>query len=289
MAAWIGTGHADARATETGMSERTCGWGCWAAARSAPPSIRMLHEHADDIAMRAGCRVEVTRVAVRDLDRDRDVPLPREAFTTDGVAIVDDPDIDVVCEVIGGVEPAKRARCCGRSRTGSRWSPPTRSCSRTRARTCSTRPTPPGSTCCSRPPWPAASRSIRPLKESLAGERVAPHARHRERHDELHPHPDDRARVVVRRRARRGAAARLRRGRPDRRRRGLRRRREVRRSSRRSRSTRASSRATSTARGSPASRRRTSPTRARMGYVVKLLAIAELDDERDLARACTRR
>ncbi len=32
---------------------------------------------------------------------------PPDVFTTDGVSIVDDPEIDVVCEVIGGVEPAK--------------------------------------------------------------------------------------------------------------------------------------------------------------------------------------
>ena len=68
---------------------------------------RLLHEHADDIAMRAGCRLAVTRVAVRDPGRDRDVPLSADVFTTDGVSIVDDPEIDVVCEVIGGVEPAR--------------------------------------------------------------------------------------------------------------------------------------------------------------------------------------
>ena len=64
---------------------------------------------------------------------------------------------------------------------------------------------------------------IRPLKESLAGERVTPGDRHRERHDELHPHADVRGGCGLRRRARRGAAARVRRGRSHRRRRGLRR------------------------------------------------------------------
>jgi homoserine dehydrogenase len=68
---------------------------------------RMLHANADDVAARVGVRVELTRVAVRDLDRDRDVPLPPEALTTDGVSIVDDPGIDVIVEVLGGIEPAK--------------------------------------------------------------------------------------------------------------------------------------------------------------------------------------
>jgi homoserine dehydrogenase len=69
--------------------------------------IRMLDAHRDDIAARAGCRLEVTRVAVRDTDRDRGVPLPRSAFTDDGASIVEDPDVDIVCELVGGIEPAR--------------------------------------------------------------------------------------------------------------------------------------------------------------------------------------
>lgn len=69
--------------------------------------VRLLDEHADDIARRAGCRLEVTRVAVREVDRDRDVPVDRSAFTTDGRSVVDDPGIDIVCELLGGEEPAR--------------------------------------------------------------------------------------------------------------------------------------------------------------------------------------
>jgi homoserine dehydrogenase len=89
------------------MSERIIRIGMLGCGTVGAATVRLLHEHAGDIAMRAGCRVEVTRVAVRNLDRERDVPLPREAFTTDGASIVDDPEIDVVCEVLGGVEPAE--------------------------------------------------------------------------------------------------------------------------------------------------------------------------------------
>lgn len=69
--------------------------------------VRLLDEHADDIARRAGCRLEVARVAVRDVGRHGDVPLDRSVFTTDGVSVVDDPTVDIVCEVIGGAEPAR--------------------------------------------------------------------------------------------------------------------------------------------------------------------------------------
>ena len=89
------------------MSERTIRVGMLGCGTVGAAVIRMLHEHADDIALRAGCRVEVTRVAVRDPELDRDVPLTREAFTTDGASVVTDPDVDVVCELIGGLEPAR--------------------------------------------------------------------------------------------------------------------------------------------------------------------------------------
>jgi homoserine dehydrogenase len=68
---------------------------------------RTLAEHADDIARRAGVRLAIARVAVRDVDRDRDVPLPPDVFTTDAGSIVVDPDVDVVLELLGGLEPAR--------------------------------------------------------------------------------------------------------------------------------------------------------------------------------------
>ena len=69
--------------------------------------VRLLQDNAELIEQRAGVHLEVTRVAVRDLGRDRDVPLPKNRFTEDGEAVVTDPDIDIVVEVIGGIEPAR--------------------------------------------------------------------------------------------------------------------------------------------------------------------------------------
>jgi homoserine dehydrogenase len=89
------------------MAERTIRVGMVGCGTVGTAVVRMLHDHADDIAMRAGCRIEVSRVAVRDLDRDRGVPLPREVFTDDGLDIVEDPAVDVVCELLGGLEPAR--------------------------------------------------------------------------------------------------------------------------------------------------------------------------------------
>ena len=51
--------------------------------------------------------LELVRVAVRDLNRSRPVDLPEAVLTTDPGAVVNDPAVDVVVEVIGGIEPAR--------------------------------------------------------------------------------------------------------------------------------------------------------------------------------------
>ncbi len=70
--------------------------------------IRLLHDHADEIALRAGCRLEVVRVAVRDTDRERGVPLGPGVLTSDPGELVESPDVDIVCELMGGVDPARQ-------------------------------------------------------------------------------------------------------------------------------------------------------------------------------------
>ena len=47
------------------------------------------------------------RVAVRDLNRPRPVDLPSEIVCTDPEAVVNDPAVDIVVEVMGGLEPAR--------------------------------------------------------------------------------------------------------------------------------------------------------------------------------------
>src|SRR4249920_940266 len=69
--------------------------------------VRLVHEHADVIEARAGVPLAITRVAVRDTTKDRGLPLPARCFTDDPAAVVGDPDVDVVVEVIGGIEPAR--------------------------------------------------------------------------------------------------------------------------------------------------------------------------------------
>ena len=59
------------------------------------------------IHQRTGVRLEVGAVAVRNLSRPRDVDLPDGILTRDTFAVVSDPGIDLVVEMIGGIEPAR--------------------------------------------------------------------------------------------------------------------------------------------------------------------------------------
>ncbi|MGH2702875.1 MAG: homoserine dehydrogenase [Actinomycetota bacterium] len=68
-------------------------------------TVRILAEHAHEIADRAGAPIEVARVAVRSLSKEREIELPAELWTTSAWEVVEDPSIDIVVEVIGGIEP----------------------------------------------------------------------------------------------------------------------------------------------------------------------------------------
>lgn len=66
---------------------------------------RILLEHQDELAARIGARLELIGVAVRNLDSKRDVELPRELLTTDAEQLI--LGADIVVELMGGIEPAR--------------------------------------------------------------------------------------------------------------------------------------------------------------------------------------
>ena len=65
---------------------------------------RLLAANADDLAARSGAKLELVKVAVRDLNRKN---IAKELLTTDLMSVVKDPNIDLIIEVIGGIEPAR--------------------------------------------------------------------------------------------------------------------------------------------------------------------------------------
>ena len=52
-------------------------------------------------------QLELKRVAVRDLSRPRPLQLAAELLSTSPEAVIDDPAVDIVVEVLGGLEPAR--------------------------------------------------------------------------------------------------------------------------------------------------------------------------------------
>jgi homoserine dehydrogenase len=68
--------------------------------------VRLLHESSPAIAARYGVSFKLTRVLVRDVNRDRRVPLDATLFTNDLDLFLAD-DAEVVVEALGGDEPAR--------------------------------------------------------------------------------------------------------------------------------------------------------------------------------------
>jgi homoserine dehydrogenase len=69
--------------------------------------LNVLVRNATEIARRAGREIVVTHAAARDYDPSRLEGLDRVAISDDAFRVVDDPDIDVIVELIGGYSPAR--------------------------------------------------------------------------------------------------------------------------------------------------------------------------------------
>ena len=65
---------------------------------------RLLESNSADLAARSGAKLELSKIGVRNLNR---TGVPTNLLTTDLDSIVRDPSIDLIIEVIGGIEPAR--------------------------------------------------------------------------------------------------------------------------------------------------------------------------------------
>ncbi len=68
---------------------------------------RLLLDHGDRTARHAGRTLWLEKAVVRDIRRPRDCVVPKGVLTTDLQEVLDDPDIKVVAQLIGGLEPAR--------------------------------------------------------------------------------------------------------------------------------------------------------------------------------------
>ncbi len=69
--------------------------------------VKILQENASVIEQRLGGRIYLYKIADIDLKRDRGVQVPTEILTSDVQEVIANPEISIVLELIGGIEPAR--------------------------------------------------------------------------------------------------------------------------------------------------------------------------------------
>lgn len=69
--------------------------------------VRIVEGHRDDLIAQVGSPIQIERIAVRQLNKPRAVAIDPGKLTDDPWEVVRDPEIDVVIEVMGGIEPTK--------------------------------------------------------------------------------------------------------------------------------------------------------------------------------------
>ncbi len=95
------------RAVANDMNSRTIRVGLLGCGNVGGALVPLIAQQADMIEARTGLRLEVVRVAVRNMSRDRGLTFEEGVLTRDAHSVVADPEIDLVVEVIGGIEPAR--------------------------------------------------------------------------------------------------------------------------------------------------------------------------------------
>src|SRR5262245_29542724 len=70
--------------------------------------VTLLRAHRAEIARRAGRAIDVVGIADLDTKTDRGIPAAPARLTPDAMSVLKDPAIDVVIELIGGYEPARK-------------------------------------------------------------------------------------------------------------------------------------------------------------------------------------
>ena len=68
--------------------------------------VELLLTRSEELAVQSGARLEIAGIAVHDLSRPRPDHVPVELLTSDAAALAADPSVDIVVELIGGIEPA---------------------------------------------------------------------------------------------------------------------------------------------------------------------------------------
>jgi homoserine dehydrogenase len=70
--------------------------------------VKIIKNHQDKLMHQVGCPVEVKKVLVQDLNKQREVDVEASLLTGSPEDIIDDPDIDIIIEVMGGIEDTRK-------------------------------------------------------------------------------------------------------------------------------------------------------------------------------------
>ncbi|MEI3609495.1 homoserine dehydrogenase [Pseudogracilibacillus sp. SO10305] len=69
--------------------------------------IKIVEDHQEDLQHQLGCGVKVEKVLVRDMEKARKIAVDETLLTTNSADVLDNPNIDVIIEVMGGVDTAR--------------------------------------------------------------------------------------------------------------------------------------------------------------------------------------
>ncbi|MFO7263019.1 MAG: homoserine dehydrogenase [Bacillaceae bacterium G1] len=69
--------------------------------------VRLIENHQEDLVKQTGLAVEIAKVLVRDVHKPRSVNVSPELLTDRPEDLLDDPELDVIIEVMGGIDPAR--------------------------------------------------------------------------------------------------------------------------------------------------------------------------------------
>ena len=70
-------------------------------------TYKTLEMNRDQITTATGTDIRIVKILERDTEKERDINVKPEQFTQDINVIINDPEIDIVIELLGGIEPAK--------------------------------------------------------------------------------------------------------------------------------------------------------------------------------------
>ncbi|CQR48253.1 Homoserine dehydrogenase [Paraliobacillus sp. PM-2] len=70
--------------------------------------VKILQDHKEHIKHKLGCEIEIAKVLVNNIEKKRDVVINRDWLTSDPAELVDHKDIDVIIEVMGGIEDTNK-------------------------------------------------------------------------------------------------------------------------------------------------------------------------------------